>query len=131
VNSPRNEWLFSEAWGVDVSVSTPRILTALVEEAVTVGDLVRLITFRQGQASLVELTLPVDSPVIGKRVGDVVWPPDTVLVTLLREGRVIVPSQDDPLESGDELLFVATADVEGQLEDILSPHHHRHHEHQE
>ena len=62
VNSPRNEWLFSEAWGVDVSVSTPRMLTALVEEAVTVGDLVRLMTFRQGQANLVELTLPLDSP---------------------------------------------------------------------
>ena len=84
-------------------------------------------TFRQGRR-LVELTLPVDSPVVGTRVGDVVWPPDTALVTLLREGRVIVPSQDDPLESGDELLFVATADVEGQLEDMLSPHHHPHHE---
>ena len=131
VNNPRNEWLFSEAWGVDVSVSTPRMLTALVEEAVTVGDLVRLMTFRQGQANLVELTLPVDSPVIGTRVGDVVWPRDTALVTLLREGRVIVPSQDDPLESGDELLFVATADVEGQLEDMLSLHHHPHHERQD
>ncbi len=131
VNNPRNEWLFSEAWGVDISVSTPRMLTALVEEAVTVGDLVRLLTFRQGQANLVELTLPVDSPVVGTRVGDVLWPPDTVLVTLLREGRVIVPSQDDPLESGDELLFVATADVEGQLEDMLSPHHHAHHENQD
>jgi trk system potassium uptake protein TrkA len=131
VNNPRNEWLFSEAWGVDVSVSTPRILTALVEEAVTVGDLVRLLTFRQGQANLVELTLPVDSPVVGSRVGDVVWPPDTALVTLLREGRVIVPNQDDPLESGDELLFVATADVEEQLEDMLSPHHHPHRERQD
>lgn len=131
VNNPRNEWLFSEAWGVDVSVSTPRMLTALVEEAVTVGDLVRLMTFRQGQANLVELTLPLDSPVVGTRVGDVIWPPDTALVTLLREGRVIVPSQDDPLESGDELLFVTTEDVEGQLEDMLSPHHHPHHERQD
>jgi trk system potassium uptake protein len=131
VNSPRNEWLFSEAWGVDVSVSTPRMLTALVEEAVTVGDLVRLMTFRQGQANLVELTLPLDSPVVGMRVGDVIWPQDTALVTLLREGRVIVPSQDDPLESGDELLFVTTEDVEGQLEAMLSPHHHPHHERQD
>ena len=49
VNDPRNEWLFTDAWGVDVAVSTPRILAALVEEAVTVGDLVRLFTLRQGQ----------------------------------------------------------------------------------
>src|SRR3954447_3591664 len=54
VNHPSNEWLFSESWGVDVSVSTPRLMSALVEEAVTVGDLVRLFTFRKGAANLVE-----------------------------------------------------------------------------
>ena len=42
VNDPRNEWLFDENWGVDVAVSTPRMLASLVEEAVAVGDLVRL-----------------------------------------------------------------------------------------
>ena len=57
VNHPKNEWLFNEAWGVDVAVSTPQMLSALVEEAVTVGDLVRLFTFRQSNANLVELTL--------------------------------------------------------------------------
>ena len=58
VNHPNNEWLFTEAWGVDVNVSTPRIMSALVEEAVTIGDVVRLFTFRQGNANLVEMTLP-------------------------------------------------------------------------
>ena len=77
VNHPANEQLFNESWGVDVAVSTPRMLCALVEEAVTVGDLVRLFTFRQGEANLVELTLPDDSPQLGHRVGDVRWPPDT------------------------------------------------------
>src|SRR5436309_279502 len=61
VNHPKNEWLFNESWGVDVAVSTPRMLSALVEEAVSVGDLVRLFTFRQGNANLVELTLPPTS----------------------------------------------------------------------
>jgi len=67
INHPKNEWLFNESWGVDVAVSTPRLLSALVEEAVSVGDLVRLMTFRQGQANLVELTLPEDAPVVGRR----------------------------------------------------------------
>src|SRR3546814_958495 len=57
VNDPRNEWLFDESWGVDVAVSTPRMLASLVEEAVAVGDLVRLMEFRRGQANLVEITL--------------------------------------------------------------------------
>ena len=51
VNNPVNEWMFDEAWGVDVAVSTPRLMTALVEEAVSIGDLVRIFTFQQGQAN--------------------------------------------------------------------------------
>src|SRR3954470_4431427 len=111
VNNPKNEWMFDEAWGVDVAVSTPRLMTALVEEAVSIGDLVRIFTFQQGQATMVELTLPPTSPVVGQMVGDIPWPGDSVLVSIIREGRPIVPSADDPLESGDELLFVATTDM--------------------
>ncbi len=119
VNDPANEWLFTEAWGVDVAVSTPRMLAAMVEEAVSVGDLVRLLTLRQGQANLVELTLPADTPLAGRPVRDVVLPRDAALVTILRGGRVIVPQADDPLEPGDELLFVAAADVEGEIRRAL------------
>jgi trk system potassium uptake protein TrkA len=120
INHPKNEWLFNESWGVDVAVSTPRLLSALVEEAVSVGDLVRLMTFRQGEANLVELTLPEDAPLAGERVGSVAWPHDTALVAVLREGRVLVPTADDTLEAGDELLFVASQDVEDELAELLS-----------
>ena len=77
INHPNNEWLFNESWGVDVAVSTPRLLSALVEEAVSVGDLVRLMTFRQSEASLVELTMSDDAPLAGTRIGDIQWPADT------------------------------------------------------
>ena len=91
MNHPDNEWLYNESWGVDVAVSTPRLLSALVEEAVSVGDLVRLMTFGQSEASLVELTMPDDAPLVGQRVGAIDWPADTSLVAILREGRVLVP----------------------------------------
>ncbi|WP_433150844.1 potassium channel family protein [Actinomadura nitritigenes] len=119
INHPNNEWLFNESWGVDVAVSTPRLLSALVEEAVSVGDLVRLMTFRQGEANLVELTLPENAPLGGERVGSVSWPRDTALVAILREGRVLVPTPDDTLEPGDELMFVASQDVEDELAELL------------
>lgn len=122
VNHPKNEWLFNEAWGVDVAVSTPRMLSALVEEAVSVGDIVRLMEFEQGAANLVEITLPTRSPVVGERVGSITLPADAALVTIVRDGRVIVPTADDPLEAGDELLFVTTAAGEGALQELLSPH---------
>ncbi|MFY2790476.1 potassium channel family protein [Rhodococcus sp. MALMAid1271] len=115
VNDPRNEWLFDAAWGVDVAVSTPRMLASLVEEAVSVGDLVHLMTFRKGQANLVEITLPENTPLAGKPVRKLRLPRDAALVTILRGGRVIVPQNDDPLEGGDELLFVAAKEVENEL----------------
>jgi trk system potassium uptake protein TrkA len=120
VNHPKNEWMFDEAWGVDVAVSTPRMLSALVEEAVTVGDLVQLFTFRQGNANLVELTLAPDSPVVGTRVGDVAWPDDTALVAIIRGEHVITPTADDPLDAGDELLFVISPAQEEPLHDLLA-----------
>lgn len=119
VNHPKNEWMFNESWGVDVAVSTPRMLSALVEEAVSVGDLVRLFTFRQGDANLVEITLSSDSPVVGQRVGDQTWPQDTALVAIVRGSRVIAPSPDDPLDVGDELLFVAAPEMEASLQQLL------------
>lgn len=124
VNNPRNEWMFDESWGVDVAVSTPRLMTALIEEAVSVGDLVRIFTFHKGGATMVELTLPVDSPYAGARVGDVPLPADTVLVGIIREQRPLAPTPDDTLEPHDELLFMTTPDVELDLENLLSPGHH-------
>lgn len=120
VNHPKNEWLFNEAWGVDVAVSTPRLLSALVEEAVTVGDLVRLLSFREGEANLVEVTLPADTPHAGTRVGSVAWPADVTLVAILRDTHVLTPSPDDPMEAGDELLFVSAPDQEEALHALLA-----------
>ena len=121
VNNPKNEWMFDEAWGVDVAVATPRLMTALIEEAVSIGDLVRIFEFQQGRASMVELTLPEGSEYAGARLGDIALPADTVLTAIIRDGRPIAPSRDDALEALDELLFITTAEGEDQLEDLLSP----------
>lgn len=119
VNRAENEWLFTEQWGVDVSVSKPRLMAALVEEAVTVGDLVRLMTFRQSQANLVEITLPQHAPYVGRPVRDVPLPRDAALVAILRGKRVVTPTPDDPLEAGDELVFVCISEVEDQVRSVI------------
>lgn len=121
VNNPRNEWLFNDAWGVDVAVSTPRLMTALVEEAVSVGDVVRLFEFQRGGAHMVELTLPETSPYAGSRVGDVPLPPDTTLITILRDREAITPSPDEAIEPGDEILFMCPPEAEHQLVMTLNP----------
>ncbi|QAY71239.1 potassium channel family protein [Xylanimonas protaetiae] len=120
VNNPRNEWMFDESWGVDVAVSTPRIMTAMVEEAVAVGDVVKIFTFHQSGADILEITLPADSPLVGTRVGAIDWPADTVLACIVRGPRPIAPTPDDTLEAGDELLLVNGREVEPEvLQELL------------
>jgi trk system potassium uptake protein TrkA len=119
VNRAENEWLFTEQWGVDVAVSKPRLMAALVEEAVSVGDLVRLMTFRQSQANLVEITLPETAPYVGHAVREVPLPRDCALVAILRGKRVVVPTPNDSLEPGDELVFVCTEAVEDEIRSVI------------
>jgi len=119
INHPGNEWLFTEPWGVDVAVSTPRVLAALVEEAVEVGDIVRLFTFRQGQANLIEVTLPEGALCAGAPVRDLLLPDDSALVAIVRDQRVIAPTPEEPLEPGDELLFVALPEAEAAIRHVV------------
>lgn len=119
INHPKNEWLFDSSWGVDVAVSTPRIISALIEEAVTVGEVVRLFSLKRGGANLVEITMPEGGMVCGKTVGEMTFPEGTSLATIVRDGQVIAPKAQDLLMSGDELIFVATADAEDLLKECL------------
>jgi len=119
VNHPKNEWLFNETWGVDVSVSTPHLLTALVEEAVSVGSLVRLLQFEGGKARLEEVTLADTSPAVGKLVAELGMPRDSTLVAIVRDEHVIVPRGDTALHAGDEVLVLLTPDSESGVHDVF------------
>ncbi|MDT5218337.1 MAG: trk/ktr system potassium uptake protein [Mycobacterium sp.] len=107
INDVRNEWLFGQAWGIDVAVSTPGAMVAGIEGAIDVGHLVRLMGLREGRTALTKLTLPDDNPLVGQRVGDLDLPKNTGLVSLVRADTVIVPRPDEVLERGDEMLFIA------------------------
>ncbi|HUA96579.1 MAG TPA: TrkA family potassium uptake protein [Acidimicrobiales bacterium] len=119
VNNSKNQWLFNESWGVDVSVSTPQLLTALVEEAVSVGALVRLLQFQGGSAHLVEVTLADDSPAASVAIADLGIPRDASLVAVVRDDRVVVPRGDTLLQAGDEVLVLVTADAEHAVRSLL------------
>jgi len=119
VNHPKNHWLFNETWGVDVSVSTPHLLTALVEEAVSVGSLVRLLEFEGGDAGLIEVTLAEDSPAVGKSIVDLGLSRDVSVVAIVRGHHVVVPRGDTVLAVGDEVLALITGDAEADLKATL------------
>jgi len=119
VNHPKNHWLFNETWGVDVSVSTPHLLTALVEEAVSVGSLVRLLNFEGGEAGLVEVTLADDSPAAGQPLSTLGMPRDASVVAVVRDGHVVVPRGDTVLQRKDEVLVLITPACEDAVKAVL------------
>jgi trk system potassium uptake protein len=119
VNHPKNEWMFNESWGVDVPMSPPHVLTALVEEAVTVGDLVRLFKLERGQVSLVEITLSEEAPIADRPLYELRLPPDSAVVAVLRRGHVVIPQPETQLVPGDEIMAIATPETEDKLRAAL------------
>lgn len=119
VNNPKNQWLFNESWGVDVSVCMPLMMTALVEEAVSVGSLVRLLRLERGHASLVEVTLAERSPAVGTSIAQLDIPRDATIVAVVRRDRLVVPRGDTVLEPGDEVMALVTANSEQQVHAVL------------
>jgi len=120
VNHPRNQWMFNENWGVDLSVSTPHLITALVEEAVTVGRLVRILELEGGRVELVEVTLADDSPVIAQALSDLEIPRDATVVAVIRNEHVVMPRGNTVFEAGDEVLALVTPESEDDLRRMLT-----------
>jgi trk system potassium uptake protein len=119
VNHPSNEWMFTEQWGVDAAVSPPHVLTAMVEEEVTVGDLVRLLPLERGGISIVELTIPQDSPTAGRPLYELRLPPDSALVAIIRGGHVVIPQPETVVADGDEVIALTVPEAEAEVRSTL------------
>jgi trk system potassium uptake protein TrkA len=122
VNNPRNEWLYTKAWGVDVPISQVHLTAKVIEEEIGLGELVTLLKLNRGEAALVELNLPETSPVRGKAIRDVPLPPETVIATVIRAGALVIPRGDTVLEAGDEILAVSSVRAEPALKQALLGH---------
>jgi trk system potassium uptake protein TrkA len=120
VNNPKNEWMFNQLWGVDVAVSTPHLITALVQEAVSVGSFVRLLSFEGGKAKLAEVTLAADSPAADKEIVELGLPRDATVVAVVRQERVVVPRGDTLIRAGDEVIVLVTNESEDEVRAILT-----------
>jgi len=119
VNNPKNYWMFNEMWGVDISVSTPHLITSLVQEATSVGNFVRLMQLKGGKAELVEVTLAESSPAANKAISELVLPRSASIVAVVRAERVMVPTKETVLRPGDEVMALITEDAEVAVSKLL------------
>jgi trk system potassium uptake protein len=118
INSPKNEPIF-HALGIE-GISSTTIISRLIEEEATIGDIIRLQTLKKGQISLVEIDLPKnDCFACNRKVCELNLPEGSVIATVVRGDRVIVPKGDTVMETGDRVLAVVTLGKEEALRGIL------------
>lgn len=118
VNDPANERTFIEL-GVDIPIDATSIIAKVIEEEVSFADFVNLLSFKRGKLAIVRVDLPEDSPVLNKKVQEIKLPPDSVLVSLIRKDKVIVPKGDTKLLLGDDIIALTMIENEQQLLQIL------------
>lgn len=118
INDSKNEHTFSEL-GVDVPVDATAIIAKIIEEEVSFSDFINLMSFKRGKLAIVRVDLPGDSPVVNKRVQDVVLPQDSVLVSIIRGDEVIVPKGNTILQSRDDIIALTLIENEQQLLNLL------------
>jgi trk system potassium uptake protein TrkA len=120
VNNPRNAWLFDKKFHVDVALNQADILARLIEEEMSMGDMMTLVKLRRGNYSLVEEKVPPGAKAIGRMIKDLGLPDKCVIAAIIRKGEVMIPRGISALEEGDEVLAVTDADGADQLADLLA-----------
>lgn len=114
VNDPKNEHTFSEL-GVDVPIDATKIIAKVIEEEVSFTDFVNLMSFKRGKLAIVRVDLADDAPAVHKTLNQLVLPPDSVLVSIIRRDEVIVPKGNTALEPGDDIIALTLIENEQQL----------------
>lgn len=119
INDPRNQWLFTKRWGVDIAVSSPQIILQLITEEISLGEVLTLLKLKVGELSLVEVTVPEDSPAKSRSIGDVGLPENAVAVAVLRDSSVVIPHGGTVIEAGDSILLVTRPELETEIKERL------------
>jgi trk system potassium uptake protein TrkA len=120
VNNPRNAWLFDETFHVDVALNHSAVMARLIEEEMSLGDMMTLLKLRRGDYSLVEEKIPPGARAIGIAIKDLALPENCVIAAIIRKGKVVVPRGTSTLEAGDEVLAVTDTQGARQLQALFS-----------
>jgi trk system potassium uptake protein TrkA len=106
INHPRNSWLFTETMGVDVALNQANLIASIIQEEMSLGDMMTLLKLRRGKFSLVEEKIPAGAKGIGIAIKDMGLPDDCVIAAIIRDGDVLVPRGISTFEAGDEILAI-------------------------
>jgi trk system potassium uptake protein TrkA len=115
INNPRDAWLFNKSFHVDVALNQADILASLIEQEMSLGDMMTLLKLRRGRFSLVEEKIPVGARAVGVAIKDLPLPPNCVIAAIIRHGDIVIPRGPLCFEPGDEVLAIVDADGAEEL----------------
>ena len=120
INHPRHAWLFDDKMHVNVALNELTILARLIEEEMSLGDMMTLLKLRRGQYSLVEVIIPPGAKAASSLIKDLPLPEQCVIVAIIRKGQMIVPRGSISIEVGDEVLVITDNEGEQQLVELFT-----------
>lgn len=107
INNPRNAWLFDEKFHVDVALNHSTVMASLIQEEMSLGDMMTLLKLRRGDYSLVEEKIPQGAPAIGVALKDLGLKEGCVIAAIIREGKMELPRGITTFQQDDEVLAIA------------------------
>jgi trk system potassium uptake protein TrkA len=120
VNNPNNAWLFNENFLVDMSLNSADVLAHLIEEEMSLGDMMTLFKVRRGQYSVVEEKVPAGAKAIGVELKDMDLAEHCVIAAIIRDGVMTLPRGDSTLQAEDEIIAVVSPEGARRLSDLLA-----------
>lgn len=120
INNPRNEWMFNETFHVDVALNQANVLSSLIREEMSLGDMMTLLKIRRGRYSLVEEKVEPGARAIGKPLKDLGLPDECIIAAIIRDGQVILPRGSSVLQEWDEVLAITSPEAAVTLDEMLS-----------
>ena len=121
INNPRSAWLFDEKFHVDVAVDQGEIMAHLIEEEMSLGDMVTLLKLRRGQYSLVEERIPAGAKAVGIAIKDLALPERCLVAGIIRHGEMVVPRGATIIEAEDEVLAMTDREGAERLAALFAP----------
>lgn len=119
VNNPKNAWLYTPQMGVDIALNQAELIARLVQEEVSVGDMITLMEIDKGDFTIVEKVVKEGLNIIGKRVGELDLPEDSLVAVIIRDGKIIDPTIDKVILTGDKVIIVCQTELVDELSYVL------------
>ena len=120
INNPRHAWLFNKKLHVDVALNESSILAHLIEEEMSLSDMMTLLKLRRGQYSLIEVVIPPGARAVGAAIKELPLPEHCIIAGIIRKGEMIVPRGLTIMEVGDEVLAITDMVGKEQLAELFT-----------